>query len=171
VDGNLWLERNEESKITALRTLQTEIQQRMSSLQPALRPELIFVSSLPGQDVITLLRDQLATKTGEIVEARDRIAQLEQLQSTHHLASADLELLRKESRSREDDLREKRAEVENKLDEALLKGRDREDVLEEKLAQTRRELEDQVEGLKKELENARVAVSASDTETTALTAS
>lgn len=37
VDGNLWLERNEESKIAALRALQTEIQQRMSSLKPPLQ--------------------------------------------------------------------------------------------------------------------------------------
>ncbi|ORY91600.1 hypothetical protein BCR35DRAFT_328197 [Leucosporidium creatinivorum] len=150
-EGALWLERNEESKIAALRALQTEIQQR--------------------QDVISLLRDQLATKTGEIVEARDRIAQLEQLQANHHLASADLEQSRKESRLREDELREKRVDAENRLDEALLKAGDREAALEEKLERTREEFEDKVESLKKGLDDAQLTISASETETAALAAS
>lgn len=85
--------------------------------------------------------------------------------------SADLETWRKESKAREDDLRDKRVDAENRLDEALLKGREREAVLEETLARTKGELEDKVENLRKELDDARVSIVASDTETATLSAS
>ncbi|GAA5863132.1 hypothetical protein JCM1840_002480 [Sporobolomyces johnsonii] len=56
--GELWLEKNEETKVSVLKEMQAEITKR--------------------QGVISLLREQLEVKTGEIVEARDRILQLEQ---------------------------------------------------------------------------------------------
>lgn len=157
--------------MNALRTLQTEVQQRKPSMGDPCPRKLIFVLLYPGQDVINLLRDQLATKTGEIVEARDRIAQLEQLQTTHHLAAADLELLRRESRSREDILRERLVEAENRLDEALVKGRDREAGFEEKLERAHTDFEDKLERTRKDLDDARVALSASDIKTATLSAS
>ncbi|GAA5886661.1 hypothetical protein JCM5296_005363 [Sporobolomyces johnsonii] len=56
--GELWLEKNEETKVSVLKEMQAEITKR--------------------QGVISLLREQLEFKTGEIVEARDRILELEQ---------------------------------------------------------------------------------------------
>ncbi|GAA5928280.1 hypothetical protein JCM1841_001762 [Sporobolomyces salmonicolor] len=56
--GELWLEKHEETKVSVLKEMQAEIKKR--------------------QDVISLLREQLEVKTGEVVEARDRILQLEQ---------------------------------------------------------------------------------------------
>ncbi|GAA5961752.1 hypothetical protein JCM21900_000747, partial [Sporobolomyces salmonicolor] len=56
--GELWLEKHEETKVTVLKEMQAEVKKR--------------------QDVISLLREQLEFKTGEVVEARDRILQLEQ---------------------------------------------------------------------------------------------
>ncbi|KAL8278327.1 hypothetical protein RQP46_009219 [Phenoliferia psychrophenolica] len=61
-EGSLWLERNEETKLAVLRSLENELEKH--------------------RGVISHLRDQLATKAGEITEARDRITTLEALESS-----------------------------------------------------------------------------------------
>lgn len=95
-----------------------------------------------GQDVIALLREQLATKTGEIVEARDRISLLEQGQASQARNLLEIEQVRKASSAREEELQQKRLEMEKRLDEVLLKSREREEALEEELRSTRKVAED-----------------------------
>lgn len=98
---------------------------------------------LTGQEVISLLRDQLATKTGEIVEARDRISLLEQGQAAQAHAILEIEQVRKESGAREAEILRKRDEAEKRLDDVLVKGREREETLEEELKAVKKGVEDQ----------------------------
>lgn len=130
-----------------MRDLQAEVLQRAypRSSRSMLSRQHTYTSLDADQGVIDLLREQLATKTGETVEARDRIAQLEQSQAAHQLSLEEREQERKEARAREEGIMSKRAEMQDQLDAALVRAAEREKGLEEKEQSLRRDLESALE--------------------------
>ncbi|GAA5902928.1 hypothetical protein JCM6882_009163 [Rhodosporidiobolus microsporus] len=121
----VWLERNEETKVAILKELQTELAKR--------------------QGVIDLLRDKLETRTGELAEARDLAADAEdrfkRSASTAAALAADLDVVRRRAC-------DEKLAAAGQLEAALVAGSEREqkhqktmEELDEKAAAARDDFE------------------------------